>query len=96
MPAGLQDDVEQILETIIRTSIDKEAAGPADRRRILNEKIAVSVQPFNGKAADIRMTTKSVYSMVGLCDRWGTATRYCNSSVLVIQKPSKSEEEEEE
>ena len=26
MPAGLQNDVEQILETIIRTSIDKEAA----------------------------------------------------------------------
>ncbi len=27
MPPGMQDDVQRILETIIRTSIDKEAAG---------------------------------------------------------------------
>ncbi|MDS9470578.1 flagellar basal-body MS-ring/collar protein FliF [Sporosarcina pasteurii] len=48
MPVGLQDDIEQILATIIRTSIDKEAAGELTNNEI-NEKIAVSVQPFNGR-----------------------------------------------
>ena len=48
MPPGMQEDVQRILETIIRTSIDKEAAG-ALTDADLNDKIAVSVQPFNGK-----------------------------------------------
>ncbi|MHA6258705.1 flagellar basal-body MS-ring/collar protein FliF [Sporosarcina sp. CAU 1771] len=51
MPAELQDDIEQILATIIRTSIDKEAAGPLSEAD-LSEKIVVSVQPFNGKVSD--------------------------------------------
>ena len=55
MPAGLQNDVEQILETIIRTSIDKEAAGELTEED-LDDKIAVSVQPFNGKIAEISET----------------------------------------
>ena len=49
MPPGMQDDVQRILETIIRTSIDKEAAGALTDAE-LNDKIAVSVQPFNGKS----------------------------------------------
>jgi flagellar M-ring protein FliF len=52
MPPGMQDDVQRILETIIRTSIDKEAAGALTMEE-LDDKIAVSVQPFNGKVADI-------------------------------------------
>ena len=55
MPAGLQDDMEQILETIIRTSIDKEAAGELTEED-LDDKIAVSVQPFNGKIAEVSET----------------------------------------
>ena len=51
MPQGLQVDIEEILATIVRTSIDKEAAGPLTDED-LNEKIIVTVQPFNGKAAD--------------------------------------------
>lgn len=51
MPAGLQNDIEQILATIIRTSIDKEAAG-ALTEADLDNKIVVSVQPFNGKLAE--------------------------------------------
>lgn len=51
MPAGLQEDVERILETIIRTSIDKEAAGTLTDED-LNDKIYVSVQPFNGKVVE--------------------------------------------
>ena len=51
MPQGVQGDIEQILETIIRTSIDKEAAGPLTADDI-NEKIVVSVQPFNGSEVE--------------------------------------------
>ena len=51
MPAGLQEDVQRILETIIRTSIDKEASGELTAAE-LNDKIVVSVQPFNGKNTD--------------------------------------------
>ena len=55
MPQGVQADIEQILETIIRTSIDKEAAGPLTADDI-NEKIVVSVQPFYGNEVDIEET----------------------------------------
>lgn len=49
MPNGVQGDIEQILATIIRTSIDKEEVGELSEQQ-LQEKIVVSVQPFNGKA----------------------------------------------
>ena len=48
---GVQEDIEQILETIIRTSIDKVAAGELTEDE-LAEKIAVSIQPIRGKQAD--------------------------------------------
>ncbi len=51
MPNGLEDDVQQILQTIIRTSINKDANGELSDED-LNDKIVVSVQPFNGKAND--------------------------------------------
>lgn len=55
MPAGLEEEVVGILETIIRTSIDKEAAGVLTDED-LNQKIAVSIQPFNGKTAGFTAT----------------------------------------
>lgn len=58
MPPGMQDDVQRILETIIRTSIDKEAAGELTMEE-LDDKIAVSIQPFNGKTV-VNSTPKSV------------------------------------
>ncbi|MER2088130.1 MAG: flagellar basal-body MS-ring/collar protein FliF [Sporosarcina sp.] len=51
MPPGLEEDVQRILETIIRTTLDKEAAGELTDD-VLNDKIVVSVQPFNGKMMD--------------------------------------------
>jgi len=51
MPQGVQADIEQILGTIIRTSIDKEAAGPLTEADV-NEKIVVSVQPFSDSEAE--------------------------------------------
>lgn len=49
MPNGVQGDIEQILATIIRTSIDKDEVGELTEAQ-LAEKIVVSVQAFNGKA----------------------------------------------
>ncbi len=54
MPAGLQADIEDMLATIIRTSIDKDATDELTDGD-LNERIVVSVHPFNGK--DIEMST---------------------------------------
>ncbi len=48
LDAAVQEDIEQILATIVRTSIDKEAAGDLTDEDI-NNKIVVSVQPFYGK-----------------------------------------------
>ena len=48
LDAAVQEDIEQILSTIVRTSIDKEAAGDLTEEDI-NNKIVVSVQPFFGK-----------------------------------------------
>lgn len=55
MPQGVQADIEQILATIIRTSIDKESVGELTDNE-LNEKIVVSVQPFNGKMVELEVT----------------------------------------
>ncbi|NLY79973.1 MAG: flagellar M-ring protein FliF [Lysinibacillus sp.] len=55
-PTSLSDtvvqDVEQILATIVRTSIDKEAAGDLTDEDIAN-KIVVSVQPFYGNDVEL-------------------------------------------
>ncbi|MFD0943323.1 flagellar basal-body MS-ring/collar protein FliF [Savagea faecisuis] len=50
LPQNLQDDVEQILTTIVRTSIHKEDNVELTDE-VLAEKIAVSIQPFNGSMA---------------------------------------------
>ncbi|TQR07756.1 flagellar basal-body MS-ring/collar protein FliF [Psychrobacillus soli] len=69
MPAGVQGDIEQILATIIRTSIDKEEVGELTEDQ-LQEKIVVSVQAFNGKSAATAETTSTIpwwmYVVVGI------------------------------
>jgi flagellar M-ring protein FliF len=47
-PQDRQEDISQILSTIIRTSIDKDA-GTELTPEAIEDKIVVSVQPFNGK-----------------------------------------------
>lgn len=59
MAPGVQEDIERILETIIRTSIDKDAVGPLSDEEIA-EKIVVSVQPFHGKVTDFGEEKKSI------------------------------------
>ncbi|MGN7478532.1 flagellar basal-body MS-ring/collar protein FliF [Solibacillus silvestris] len=47
---GIRTDIEQILSTIVRTSIDQEAAGDLTDEEIAN-RIVVSVQQFHGNDA---------------------------------------------
>ncbi|WP_318615427.1 flagellar basal-body MS-ring/collar protein FliF [Sporosarcina sp. YIM B06819] len=49
VPAELKGEIENILKTIARTSVDKEAAG-LNFEEDLDNKVIVSVQPFNGSA----------------------------------------------
>lgn len=58
VPAELKGEIENILKTIARTSVDKVAAGE-NFEETLDDKVIVSVQPFNGNA-DQFATTKSV------------------------------------
>lgn len=48
LDASVQDDIEQILSTIVRTTLNKEVAGDLTEEEI-SDKVVVSVQPFNGK-----------------------------------------------
>lgn len=50
LDASVRDDIEQILATIVRTSIDQEAAGNLTDEEIAN-RIVVSVQQFHGNDA---------------------------------------------
>ncbi|UQD51705.1 flagellar M-ring protein FliF [Bacillus methanolicus] len=49
LPQGRVDDIKKILGTIVRTTIDKNAAGTKLTDQMINDKVVVSVQPFNGK-----------------------------------------------
>ncbi|WP_044337403.1 flagellar basal-body MS-ring/collar protein FliF [Rossellomorea aquimaris] len=48
LPQDRVDDIRQVLSTIVRTSIDKEAT-PELTDEAIKDKVIVSVQPFNGK-----------------------------------------------
>lgn len=48
---GVRSDIEQILSTIVRTSVDQDAAGDLTDEEIAN-RIVVSVQQFQGNNAD--------------------------------------------
>ncbi|MCA1062369.1 flagellar basal-body MS-ring/collar protein FliF [Rossellomorea sp. AcN35-11] len=48
LPQDRVDDIRQVLSTIVRTSIDKEAS-PELTDEAIEDKVIVSVQPFNGK-----------------------------------------------
>jgi flagellar M-ring protein FliF len=49
LPEERINDIEQILSTIVRTSIDKNANEEPLTEQDIQDKIVVSVQPFNGK-----------------------------------------------
>ncbi|WP_170007417.1 flagellar basal-body MS-ring/collar protein FliF [Bacillus fonticola] len=50
LPEQRVQDIRNVLSSIVRTTIDKDAIGEAGvTEEFLEEKIAVSVQPFNGK-----------------------------------------------
>ncbi|RFU61525.1 flagellar basal-body MS-ring/collar protein FliF [Peribacillus glennii] len=49
LPQESIDDITKVLNTIVRTTINKDDAAQALTDEDINQKIAVSVQPFNGK-----------------------------------------------
>ncbi|UPW84132.1 flagellar basal-body MS-ring/collar protein FliF [Lysinibacillus sp. Ag94] len=51
LPNGVQEDIQKILSTIVRTTISKDVAAELTQQQI-DEKVAVSVQPLNGKATE--------------------------------------------
>lgn len=55
LPDGVEQDIEQILATIVRTTIDKDSVGQLTEEQV-GEKIVVSVQPFNGKVTELANT----------------------------------------
>lgn len=50
LPQERVDDITKMLGTIVRTTINKDAAGEELTDDAIQDKIVVSVQPFNGKA----------------------------------------------
>jgi len=49
LPQERVDDITKILGTIVRTTIDKNASGTELTDEAIEDKVVVSVQPFNGK-----------------------------------------------
>lgn len=49
LPQERREDITKILGTIIRTTIDKDALGSELTDELIEDKVVVSVQPFNGK-----------------------------------------------
>ena len=69
LPRERIDDITNMLATIVRTSIDKNV-NPELTDADINQKIAVSVQPFNGKVTFDNQTTTVIpwwiYVIVGI------------------------------
>ena len=69
LPQERVDDITNMLATIVRTSIDKNA-NPQLTDQDINQKIAVSVQPFKGKVSFDNQTTAKIpwwiYLIVGV------------------------------
>ncbi|MGE7997271.1 flagellar basal-body MS-ring/collar protein FliF [Lysinibacillus sp. NPDC093190] len=51
LPDGVREDIQKILSTIVRTTISKDVAAELTQDQI-DEKVAVSVHPLNGKATE--------------------------------------------
>lgn len=60
LPKSTVNDITKILGTIVRTSIDKTSTGQPLTAQDLNNKIVVSVQPFNGKL-DLTQTAQTMF-----------------------------------
>lgn len=60
LPTARINDISKILGTIVRTTIDKNSLGKPLTNQDINNKIVVSVQPFNGKA-NLTQTAQTVF-----------------------------------
>lgn len=89
----VRSDIEQILSTIVRTTIDKEAAGDLTNEQI-SEKVVVSVQPFYGKDAPTVEETPTIPWWVWVIG--GILVAVILLLVFFIIRSRKRKEEEEE
>ena len=88
LPQERVDDITNILATIVRTSIDKNA-NPELTDEDINQKIAVSVQPFKGKVSFDNQTTTKI-TLVDLCNWWCTCCDYWSIGLRIYPRTEKS------
>ena len=74
LPQERIDDIANVLATIVRTSIDKDE-NPNLTDEAIEQKIAVSVQPFEGKVSFDEPTTTTI-PVVDLCHWRCTSGHY--------------------
>lgn len=95
LPQERVDDITKILSTIIRTTVDKEANPEGLTDADLEEKIAVSVQEFNGKV-NFDTEEKSVIPIWVYIVGGILVVALIIAIVLYIRARKRREEEEEE
>jgi flagellar M-ring protein FliF len=70
LPKSTENDIKNILGTIVRTSIDKSSISKPLTNKDINKKIVVSVQPFKGSSTETQQTKTSIpwwiYAVGGL------------------------------
>ena len=70
LPQNSINDISTILGTIIRTSLPENVNGQPLTDAEVNQKIAVSVQPFNGKTAVADTQQANYFTNLGICCWW--------------------------
>ncbi|MFD1735812.1 flagellar basal-body MS-ring/collar protein FliF [Bacillus salitolerans] len=94
LPPQAIDEIEQILSTIIRTSIAKEAGQPQLTDEEIATKVAVSVQPFNGKV-DFAAPTQAMIPLWAYIAGGALVIIILLLVFLLFRKKKKEEEEAE-
>lgn len=93
LPAATQDDIKNMLASIVRTSIDKNEAGQLTNQQI-NEKVIVAVEKLNGKATVPTAQTNSIPWWVYVIG--GILLAAIGILVFFILRSRRQTEEEEE
>ncbi|WP_078380898.1 flagellar basal-body MS-ring/collar protein FliF [Sutcliffiella halmapala] len=97
-PLSLQnntiDEIRQILSTIVRTSIDKNALGENPQEVDMEDKIVVSVQTFNGKAELVETSTPIIPIWMYVVG--GILVAIIILLIVLLMRRNKEEELEEE
>ncbi|WP_339145805.1 MULTISPECIES: flagellar basal-body MS-ring/collar protein FliF [unclassified Sutcliffiella] len=88
------DDIRQILSTIVRTTIDKNMLGEDPQNANIDDKVVVSVQPFNGKVDMEEATASAIPMWVYIAA--GILLAVILLLLFLLLKRNRNEEEEED